>query len=73
MKTVTLYPARRGLIVRDPRSMKPLSEDGETKPKSGFWLRRMREGDVTTTPLTRANKKTASVDAKPVKPVEDAQ
>jgi hypothetical protein len=51
MKTVKLYPTRRGLIVRDPHTRKPLSESGEMKPKTGYWLRRMREGSVSENPL----------------------
>lgn len=52
MRKVKLYPTRRGLIVRDPRTKKPLSEDGEMKEKSGYWLRRMRDGSVSEKPLS---------------------
>ncbi|ECR7610284.1 DUF2635 domain-containing protein [Salmonella enterica] len=51
MKKVKLYPTRRGLIVRDPRTKKLLSEDGELKDKTGYWLRRMRDGSVSEKPL----------------------
>ncbi|EAV2253176.1 DUF2635 domain-containing protein [Salmonella enterica] len=51
MKKVKLYPTRHGLIVRDPRTKKPLSEDGELKEKSGYWLRRLRDGSVSEKPL----------------------
>ncbi|EAR7071117.1 DUF2635 domain-containing protein [Salmonella enterica] len=51
MKKLKLYPTRRGLIVRDPRTKKALSEDGEEKEKNGYWLRRMREGSVSEKPL----------------------
>lgn len=53
--TRQLFPARRGLIVRDPRTRKPLSEDGELKPLTGYWLRRLRDGSVTETPLPAVN------------------
>jgi hypothetical protein len=62
MKKVKLYPAREGLIIRDPRTMKPLAETGEEKPKSGYWLRRIREGDVTLTPLVIKKKKPVTVE-----------
>jgi hypothetical protein len=33
-------------FVRDPVSGAPLSADGENKPASTFWLRRLRDRDV---------------------------
>lgn len=51
MKKVKLYPSRRGLIVRDPRTRKPLAEGGEEKELTGYWLRRLRDGSVTDKPL----------------------
>lgn len=45
MKTLHLKPAA-GLIVRDPETGKPLSPDGETKPDTTYWRRRLRDGDV---------------------------
>ncbi len=47
-----LYPFEQGLIVRDPATRKPLSEKGEKKSLSAhgsYWLRRIKEGSVTTT------------------------
>jgi hypothetical protein len=35
-----------GCLVRDPRTLKPLAEEGESKPKTPFWLRRLRDGSV---------------------------
>lgn len=35
-----------GRTVRDPNTMKLLAEDGENKPRTGFWLRRLKDGDV---------------------------
>lgn len=35
-----------GRAVRDPKTMKMLAADGETKPRNGFWLRRLAGGDV---------------------------
>lgn len=36
-----------GRAVRDPKTMKNLDPAGETKPRNGFWLRRLACGDVT--------------------------
>ncbi len=42
-----LKPSRPGLIVRDPKTMKPLDAEGELKPaNSVYWLRRLADGDV---------------------------
>ncbi|MNR50268.1 hypothetical protein D3C85_1697660 [compost metagenome] len=32
--------------MRDPRTKLPLAADGEKKPKTGYWLRRLRDGSV---------------------------
>ncbi|WP_392434957.1 DUF2635 domain-containing protein [Yersinia sp. HM-2024] len=37
-----------GLTVRDPDSYEPLAAKGEKKPRTGFWLRRLKDGDVVT-------------------------
>lgn len=34
------------LRVRDPFTMKFLADEGEEKPASEYWLRRLRDGDV---------------------------
>lgn len=70
--TFKIYPARAGLIVRDPRTRKPLLTEGETKPKSGYWLRRLREGSVTTTAPADAVKAAEPV-AKPEKAAKQAK
>lgn len=44
---VFLKPAKAGLIVRDPDTGKPLAEDGEVKTRSTYWIRRIKQGDVT--------------------------
>lgn len=33
-------------LVRDPDTSAPLAADGEWKPRSQFWNRRLRDGDV---------------------------
>jgi len=37
---------KAGVTVRDPVSGKPLPEAGANKPRSPYWLRRLRDGDV---------------------------
>lgn len=35
-----------GLMVLDPASRQPLPADGAHVPRTTYWLRRLREGDV---------------------------
>lgn len=35
-----------GLVVRDPESKRPLPSEGREVPSEGYWLRRLRSGDV---------------------------
>lgn len=35
-----------GLIVRDPRSKRPIPPEGREVPAESYWLRRLRSGDV---------------------------
>ncbi|WP_145598797.1 DUF2635 domain-containing protein [Yersinia alsatica] len=48
-----------GLTVRDPDSYEPLVEKGEKKPRTGFWLRRLKDGDVVPVITAVAQKKGA--------------
>lgn len=48
MANMFIKPAVPGSLVRDPVSMLPLSDGGEWKPESPFWLRRLRDGDVVS-------------------------
>ncbi len=34
------------LLVRDPVTMQPLGADGAEVPRTAYWLRRLRDGDV---------------------------
>lgn len=36
-----------GVIVRDPATKRPLPPDGKDVPESNYWLRRLRDGDVS--------------------------
>ena len=43
---MTIKP-KPGVLVKDPVTGKPLSEAGEKKPATTYWLRRLKDGDVT--------------------------
>lgn len=57
MSQVYLRPAE-GLIVRDPATRAPLAAEGEWKPRSSYWDRRLLDGDVVETepPVVPASK-----------------
>jgi len=48
-KTMFVKP-RKGLIVRDPKTLSPLAENGEIKPFVGkegtYWRRQLRDGSI---------------------------
>ena len=46
MNDLYLIP-QDGLNVRDPRDGKPLPAEGAFKPRSQYWLRRLRDKDVS--------------------------
>lgn len=45
--TIHVYPVE-GRLVLDPATKKPMPQEGLTVPRTTFWLRRIRTGDVTT-------------------------
>ena len=45
MNTIKVKP-KKGLLVRDPKSRKPLEEAGEEKPRDTYWLRRLKDESV---------------------------
>ncbi|PWD90547.1 DUF2635 domain-containing protein [Ignatzschineria cameli] len=45
--------AADGRSVRDPETKQLLDEAGEFKPRNGFWLKRLKQGDVIETKPTR--------------------
>ncbi|KER01180.1 DUF2635 domain-containing protein [Photorhabdus temperata] len=45
-----------GLVVRDPETYEPLTEKGDKKPRIGYWLRRLKEGDVVEIPAVSTKK-----------------
>lgn len=47
--TMHVRPARKGLIVRRPeRDGEALPAKGARVPRSAYWMRRLRDGDVET-------------------------
>lgn len=57
-----IKPSSEDLLVRDPETFLPLDKDGEEKPRTQFWNRRLRDGDVVLTqkPKKPKEKKEAS-------------
>lgn len=45
MKTIFIKPGP-GRLIRDPDTMRPLAQEGEEKPFTPFWCRRLDDGDV---------------------------
>ena len=43
--TMRVKPAP-GLVIRDPETQEVLPAAGAVVPRSGFWLRRLQDGDV---------------------------
>lgn len=48
MKTATMRvkPGREGLIVRVPETKQALPPEGAEVPRTNYWMRRLRSGDV---------------------------
>lgn len=47
MSRMTVYPAA-GRVVPDPEAAGTLAAEGRDVPRDTYWLRRLRDGDVTT-------------------------
>lgn len=45
-KTVFIKPASADVKVRDPITKQHLKAEGESKPRSNYWIRRIAAGDV---------------------------
>ncbi|WP_295899296.1 DUF2635 domain-containing protein [uncultured Vibrio sp.] len=62
---------KKGLLVKDPLTRNPLKAEGETKPRSAYWLRRVQDKDCivmdvkTTTKRKTADSSTASTQETP--------
>lgn len=46
MDKFKIKPNGEGKKVRDPITFEPLKEEGEEKPRSEYWLRRVLDGAV---------------------------
>lgn len=45
-----------GAKVRDPHTSIHLADEGELKPRTSFWVRRINDGDVVETKAPKATK-----------------
>lgn len=45
-KEIYVKPAREGLVVRDVVTGQSLPAEGASVPRSSYWMRRLRDGDV---------------------------
>ncbi|MEJ1358346.1 MAG: DUF2635 domain-containing protein [Candidatus Sedimenticola sp. (ex Thyasira tokunagai)] len=61
-ETLTVKPAPKRQV-RNPRSGEHLDKAGETVPRTPYWLRRLKDGDVVkvkTTTRKKTTKRTAT-------------
>lgn len=56
MTEFRIKPAE-GLTVRDPETYEPLKASGELKPRNGYWLCRLKDGDVELVDDSKTKKK----------------
>lgn len=61
--TLHIKPAA-GVTVRDPVTGRALAGRGETKRRSIYWLRRLRDGDVVETSPANAAKLSSKASSK---------
>ncbi|AKC15006.1 hypothetical protein VK74_21255 [Escherichia coli] len=62
MTTIFIKPAP-GCLIRDPDTMKPLAQEGEEKPFTPFWCRRLNDGDVIVVEKAAEAAASATTDA----------
>ena len=60
MSRMTVYPAA-GRVVPDPEAGGTLAADGRAVPRDAYWLRRLRDGDVTTEASKKAKAATKTL------------
>ena len=56
MKQVYLKPKSETHVVRDPATREKLPAEGATMPLTGYWARRLRDGDVVKATPPKAPK-----------------
>ncbi len=64
MQTFNIKPAVTGRKVLDPVTFQALPSTGEVKPRNGYWLRRIKDGDVIEITEKKATKKPKEITAK---------
>lgn len=57
METIFVKPAA-GRLVRDPATRGHLPAEGAEVPRTGYWLRRLADGDVVEAPRPKPTAKT---------------
>ncbi len=58
METIKVKPLNE-LIVRDPITREPLKKEGEEKPRTTYWLRRIKDKSVALVGETKTAKTAA--------------
>jgi len=56
---ITVYPVPDGPKVRDPQTLQHVPDEGLAVVRTTYWLRRINEGDVTTSKPTAKQAKPA--------------
>ncbi len=56
---IFIKPAK-SVKVRDPQSGEHLLDTGEAKPRTRYWLRRLKDGDVVEAQPPKSTKKATS-------------
>lgn len=52
MERFKIFP-KPGLVIRDPLDMTIISTDGKIVLKTPFWMRRIKDGDVSLEPFQK--------------------
>ncbi len=56
MNNAIFVKPNKGLVVRDPATGAPLPETGGWVPDSGYWRRRLQDGDILPAKPTKQEK-----------------
>lgn len=69
VEKIFVVPAE-GMRVKDPITLRPLKPEGEEKPRTTYWVRRIRCGDCTLGKAPQAPRPEATQAPAPKKPDE---
>ena len=58
MATKIVRPARAGLVVLDPASLRPVPEEGAVVPWNSYWQRRVNEGGLVVVDDSKPKRRT---------------